>query len=222
MCILIVYTSKNIKTPKGDLTMMTLSNNPFAETRNIFRSYLEYSSPLSFEEWSQLAEDSKAAVLYVQFYEQITLAWYKAKSFYGDAEEGVETVIQYLMKNVPIIEEHPERFNANYIYRVSYNCLYCICHDRKCDKDRYEYECSNIVSSDDGDLDLFDTVPNKESPEDILLKEEMHKMIYQLSEDDQIVIEHIMYNDTKKLPKRLQGKQDEILENLKPLFEKFR
>ena len=50
--------------------------NPFTETKNLFAQYLEYDRPLDFDQWAQVADDQKAAVLYLQFYDQITLAWY--------------------------------------------------------------------------------------------------------------------------------------------------
>lgn len=133
-------------------------NNAFAETRNLFMAYTHYERPLSYEEWVCAPQDSKAALLYVQYYEQITLAWYKSKSYFAVEEEGVETVLQYLMKNVPIIEQNPRRFSQSYIYQVAYNCLYCISHDRKCDIERWERETSNITRYEGNELDLFDTV----------------------------------------------------------------
>ena len=81
-----------------------MSNNPFYTTRDFFKEATQFKGPMSYDEWVSCPDDHKAAVLYLQFFEQITLAWYKAKSFYGSDEEGVETVLQYLMKNVPIIE----------------------------------------------------------------------------------------------------------------------
>lgn len=134
-------------------------SNAFNETRNLFRTYLNYTGPLSYEQWLATADDSKAAVLFVQFFDQITLAWYKTKSFFVLEEDGVYTMLQYLTKNVPIIKENPKRFTPNYIYRVAYNCLYCISHDIKRDIERYERETSNIIFNGEDELNLFDTVP---------------------------------------------------------------
>ena len=134
--------------------------NPFVETKNLIRSYIEYTSPLSFEQWAAIADDQKAAVLYLQFFDQITLAWYKADSMCrGCAEDGVSTVLQYLQKNVPIILAAPKKFTPSYVYRVAYNCLYCICHDIKRDKERFEHECSNIVITAHSEINLYDLVP---------------------------------------------------------------
>lgn len=132
--------------------------NAFNETRNLFRDYTNYSHPLSYDEWSAIADEYKAAVLFVQFFDQITLAWYNTKSFFVVEEDGVSCVLQYLSKNVPILKENPKRFTPGYIYKVAYNCLYCISHDIKRDIDRYHNETSNIVISGEDELDLFDTV----------------------------------------------------------------
>ena len=129
----------------------------FYETRKLFIPYVNYKYPLTYDEWLSLSEDKKAAHLYCQFFSQIVSAWYKAKSFYADEQEGVETVLQYIIKNVPKIEEDYRRFSAPYMYRMSYNCLYCISHDRLRDKWRYENEVSNNqISSDGKEIDLFD------------------------------------------------------------------
>ena len=75
-------------------------NNQFRETRKLYINYLQYTKPLSYVEWVALPEDHKAAALFVQYFDQIELAWYKAKSFFTSEEDGVYTVMQYLMKNV--------------------------------------------------------------------------------------------------------------------------
>lgn len=132
-------------------------SNQFRETRKIYSEFLQYTKPLSYVEWVALPEDNKAAALFVQFFDQIELAWYKAKSIFTTEEDGVYTVMQYLMKNVQIIKENPNRFTPKYIYKVAYNCLYCICHDPIIERIRWETTVSNIVHTDEGDLDLFDT-----------------------------------------------------------------
>ena len=153
--------------------------NAFAETRKNFIAGTRYVRPLSYEEWMDIPQANKAAVLFVQFYEQITLAWYKTKSFFVEEEDGVSTMLQYLIKNVPIIENDPKRFKSSYIYKVAYNCLYCISHDIKRDIERYEKEVSNIASCTDGEVDLFDTVAsNQASAEVILDRQEFWALIF--------------------------------------------
>lgn len=132
-------------------------SNAFVETKNCFTSYLGYTTPLSYDQWLAAPDDHKAAILYVQFYEEITLAWYKCKSLYTPEENGVEEMMKYLIKNVPILMENPKRFTSNYMYRVAYNCLYCICHDIQRDKERFALERSNILVVGDDEVDLFDT-----------------------------------------------------------------
>lgn len=167
----------------------------FHDTRNLYIEYTGYTKPLSYEEWAEKPDSLKAAFLFVQFYNEITLAWSKADSLdFGDDAEGVSTVLQYLDKQVKqtqyfrkddpskkasaaylksnpddciqverrIIDENPEKFSASYIYKIAYNCLYCICgHDRKCDKDRIENETSAIVMYDGEEFDIFDTYADK-------------------------------------------------------------
>ena len=126
-------------------------------TRELFIAYTHYNAPLSYDEWLNVADDLKAAVLYCQFFDQITLAWFKLKSVYSSEADGVDEAVQYLQKNVDVIKKHPERFTPAYIYKIMYNCLYCLCRDPNRYKKVYENECSNIQMSSDGEYDIFDT-----------------------------------------------------------------
>lgn len=177
---------------------MGRSLSPFAAARNMFREHINYSKEYSYEEWAQLKSENKAAALFVQFFEQITLAWYKCKSFYTPEEDGVSTVLQYLQKNVSIIEENPKKFTPNYIYKVAYNCMYCICHDIKRDRLAYENEVSNIIPTDDGDIDLFDTVCKEvdyfEAAYQVRKSDEIWQLVDSLGKDVQKVVDDLMTN----------------------------
>lgn len=144
-----------------------MTNNEFAITRNIFAEHINYQKPMSFEEWMDTSDDLKAAVLFVQFYEQITLAWFKLVSVYATEQDGVAEVLQYLMKNVDIIKNNPNRFTPNYIYTVAYNCLFCLCRRNGRSQKIYDNECvaSNIPGYDE-EHDVFDTVPSDGGFED--------------------------------------------------------
>lgn len=162
----------------------------FYETRNCFCNFIDYTEPLSFDEWAKVPEDRKVAFLFVQFFKEITLAWDKANQFdFIEGEEGVTTVLQYLQKQVcdtyikghpkkkvskvyaaahpdeceerHMIEEKPERFSPGYIYRTAYNAMYCICHDLKSVKDRWDFETDSVVMYDGKELSLFDTFADK-------------------------------------------------------------
>ena len=73
--------------------------NAFYETRNLFISYTSYVKPLTFEQWRAVPEDQKAAVLFVQFFEQVCMAYNKANKTVIAAEDAVSIVLQYLEKN---------------------------------------------------------------------------------------------------------------------------
>ena len=99
----------------------------FAVTKDLFVNYTNYTKPLSYDEWMSCPDDHKAAVLYCQFYDTITLVWYKLVSYFVTEQDGVEEIIQYLDKNVTKIKEDSNRFTSSYIYKVAYNCLGCLC-----------------------------------------------------------------------------------------------
>lgn len=198
-------------------------NNPFYATKAMFMNHTAYDKPLSYDEWMNLSTDHKAAVLYVQFFEQITLAWYKCRSFYALEEDGVSTVMQYLIKNVPVIENNPKRFTPNYIYRVAYNCLYCICHDIQRDRLRWENECSNLVAAGEDVLDLFDTVA--EDPDFVdgyrsdNYRERFWDIIEDMDKDTQTVIAEILDNKSNKLT---EDRKAEVLKRLREALAPFK
>ena len=180
--------------------MATLS--AFHDTRNLYRDFTDYKKPLSFEEWNTLDPEKKAAVLFVQFYNEITLAWNKANAFdFIDGEDGVSTMCQYLQKNVPVIEKDPKRFTPNYIYKVA-----CICHDRKCDKDRWENETSSIVMLDGKEFNILETVVNmKGSAEAVSEKRqfegEFWSVVKELGEAAEKVMRYLISQDEADLKK---------------------
>lgn len=190
----------------------------FYETRNLFKNYIHYTKPLSYVQWLALNDDHKAAALYVQFFNEILLAWDKAKSYDGDDDEAVETVLQYLIKNTEIIKKDPKRFRANYIYRVAYNCLYCICHDRKCDKERREFEVSAIQCDADGDeYNLLDTfVTNAGSVECEINKQLFWAIIEDLDVDSRALVERLLKSG--KLPTNMSAKNQKIVAELRIKF----
>lgn len=134
------------------------SSAQFYLTRNIFRDSLKIKRPMSYNRWVRIPDDMKAAALYVNFFEQITLAWYKTASVYSSDADGVSTVLQYLQKNVAKILDDSKRYTPAYIYRVAYNCLFCLCRDNNRHRRVYDNETSNIQNGPDGEFNLFDTV----------------------------------------------------------------
>lgn len=180
------------------------------ETRKFYRQFIEITNPLTFEQWNSLPRSEKAIALYLQFFDQIVTAWDKANTIdFIDCEDGVDVINQYLEKNVPIIEADPKRFAPGYIYKIAYNCMYCICHDRKCDKERLENETSAIVSTADGEVDLLQLASNHKSTEDEYEESSFEKEFWSLIEDSGLEAEKVMRYllsnneaDLKKLSKR--------------------
>lgn len=210
----------------------------FHNTRNVFINLTGYTEPLSYEEWLEKPDSLKAAYLFVQFYNEITLAWDKADSLdFGNDGEGVSTILQYLEKQVKttqyfqkddptkkasaefrrqnpegyitvekrMIEEDSSKFSPGYIYRVAYNCLYCICgHDRKRDKEIMGNETSSIVMHDGEELNLFDTIiDSKSCVESVVasntLEEEFWKIIEDTGAPAEKVLRYLLSQDTSDL-----------------------
>lgn len=192
--------------------------NTFYETKKLFTDYIQYTKPLSYVQWLALNDDHKAAALYVQFFNEIILAWNKVKSYDGDDDEAVETVLQYLIKNTEIIKKNPDRFKASYIYRVAYNCLYCICHDRKCDKERREFEISAIQCDSQGDeFNLLDSfIRDSDSVEYEIDKHLFWAIIEDLDVDSKTLVDTIIKNG--KLPTDLSVENKKVVAELRIKF----
>lgn len=220
----------------------------FYETRETFRSFFHYIEPLSFDDWVKLSDDRKIAVLYLQYFNEIILAWDKANTFdFVEGEEGVTCILQYLQKHVcdryikghnkkkvskeyfnqhpeeceerRIIESDPKKFTPAYIYRMAYNCLYCICHDLKSVKDRWSFETSEIVIHDGEELSLFDLVADRNgSVEDVIHDLDLQREFWKVIEDEGAEAEKLMRflmsgnsSDLKKLnSKNPQNQKDPL------------
>lgn len=98
--------------------------NQFKETLNLFKPALEGESYDSYWEWMLIPDKLKAAALYIQFYDQITLAWAKTMKPFIEEETAISTLMQYLIKNVDIIKENRKRYTPNYIYKIAFNAFY--------------------------------------------------------------------------------------------------
>lgn len=137
----------------------------FKNTYNMFNEYIianSYSTPMSYGAWVKLPKDLKAPALFVNFFDQITLAWNKLRTAAAVEEECVEETLQYLWKQVPILERDPKKFTKKYIYRIVSNCIYCRSidpYDPNVGKNSwYNKTQSNRVIFDGDELDLFETM----------------------------------------------------------------
>lgn len=206
-------------TPQTDIYNPLKYSSPLYITRANCANHIQYIQPLTYSEWMSLDTDGKAAALFVQFFDQITLAWNKVKSFYTPEEDAVSTMFQYIMKNIPLIEASEKKYTAAYMYRVAFNCLYCICHDIKRDRERFDLEVSNIVATDEGSVDLFDTVRIDDSVANDLKVLNIWKIIDSLPEEYRQYVAYILEG---YLEKGLTWDRRQVLkENLKVLLAPF-
>ena len=196
----------------------------FYETKICFTEAIGYTRPLSWEEWMKIRSDHKAAALFVQFYADIYGAWNKTKSFYTLEEDGVSTMMQYLQKNVSLIENCENKFRPAYIYKVAFNCLYCICHDIKRDRERWENETSNITSCGEDELDLFDTVVSHDDNEyiDSIDRTKLWAIVSSMGPEALKVVDHLI-NGSKlgKTPKRSASYKFDPLRDIEVSVERM-
>ena len=196
------------------------SETPFYAARSRFRNVVG-SEPLSYEEWLSLDDQYKAAALFVNFFDQITLAWSKAKSFYVLEEDGVSEMMKYLMKNTPLIASKKSKYSPAYIYKVAYNCLYCISRDIKRDRLAYENNVPQYVQCGDDILDLFDTVCDTEDTDKTISKKNFWALVDSQEWDVKAMIVKILEGGA--LPAGIPMKRRaEIMEELKTTFADYK
>ncbi|MBO4542830.1 MAG: hypothetical protein J5725_06555 [Bacteroidales bacterium] len=189
---------------------MSANNGQFVQTKKLFRDYLSgYPKNPTFEEWRDADPDDKAALLFVTFYQEITLAWYNAVVskgvIYVSQEDGVSTVLQYLMKNVTYISGDSKRYTPEYIYTVAYKCLLSLWQTRKTDRLRSDLEVPNIwdVSAEStiqhpnlsstGTVNLWDLVPSDDDDyETQQVKEAIWNVIHHMGPKAEKVVNHLI------------------------------
>lgn len=210
----------------------------FHQTKVMFREFSGYTRPLTYDEWMKAPDECKAAILYVQFYDQITLAWMKTKSVYTDINDGVSEVLQYLNKNVEKIKNDGKRFTPAYIYKVAYNCLSCLSWNdpdlnRRCRV--YQNEVSNIVGYGEDELDLFNTIIDDEDDRDskfdldgrreyLLKATQLWDIVEEMGTKAKIVVAKLL-GENSYTPKELNSvseeEQEEIMEELRDRLGSF-
>ena len=193
-----------------------MASTEFTRVRNNFREATDCDYPLSYEEWMALPDDMKVAALFVNFFDTITLAWYKAQAEYIEENDGISVLMQYLLKNIPTIKGNAKKYNEKYIYTISWNSMASL-RRVKAAQDRYNMTIPQYATTDEGEFDLFTTL---QDPADITECDEVQKAVRSIMDiylkadaATKEVISHIV-NGTK-IGKRTQKKESEIIEALK-------
>ena len=144
---------------------MSVNYSPFISTKQMFVEYLTgYSFPISFETWLASDEEEKAALLFVNFYDQIVLAFSRSNAAYVLSEDAVSTILMVLTKNATIlqtVENGEKRFTPNYFYTVAWGAFYSLVRSIA-NKSRDEHEICNEIENSDSDvsINLFDFAPS--------------------------------------------------------------
>ena len=185
----------------------------FKEALNRFRQIAGYTRPMTWEEWTALSDtDTMTAALYCQFYDQITLAWYKARADFVADEDGLSCVLQYLIKNVPLIQAEEAKFTPAYIYRVAYNCMDCLRYIQR-DINRSNTETTNVVVFDGEELDLCDLVPHEDiSYEASQDKAAFWSIIASMGPEAEKVVNFLVNGESlRRVSKRVKTRDDDPL-----------
>lgn len=211
--------------------------NQFKETLNHFKPALTGFDYSTYWEWMLIPDDYKAAALYVQFYDAITLAWSKTQKPFIEEENAVSTLMQYLIKNVEIIKLNRKRFTPNYLYKIAFNAFYPLGRiQRDIDYFYNEHRCPvRKDSAKNGDsLDNMDAdnyfycesvyfergVVTDEYFEDRFVDHDIWAIIESCDDDTQRVIEYLLGG--RKLGKKLSAKFPAVIAELRIKLGKYR
>lgn len=184
----------------------------FRDTRNLYLEAIpsDFEFPLTYEAWLNADDEYKAVLLFVNFFNEIELAWYKQRFSYVQEVEAVETVVEYLIKNVDKIRNDPERFTPNYIYTVASNCIYCL-HEPQVAINREKYEVCNEVTVGDDTVNLFDLAPSvDDSPEVKQVKEAIWAVIHKLGPKAEKVVNNLLNPEDSLSASRSKKKGDAL------------
>ena len=180
----------------------------FYNTYSLFYDYLSHLQfPITFDQWMALDESDRAAALYVNFHKEISLAWYKNRFSYVEEEEGVSTVLQYLVKNSEIIAKDPRKFSGAYIYRVCANCIYCLRNvKRNADAEKYNLYSEITDTNNDININLYDLVPYQDDPIEVVqAKEAIWDIISKMGPKAEKVANHLITGDSLRRTSKRSG-----------------
>ena len=204
--------------------MRIIDYHEFKEAKERYESAIGKKAPITFEEWFTLPDSHKAAALFINFYNQITLAWTKAKADFTEDEDGLSTVMQYLMKNVPIIETNPNKYSETYIYRVAYNCMGCLRRNKtdvaRCKECVSEWHSKDSCYGGSDESSYFDFIGMDELADKLHLAADILYDLYgELDRDEKAVINNILKGT--RLTKKSKERESEIYTTLRYAFRRF-
>lgn len=206
--------------------MNIINYHEFKEAKERYESAIGKKAPITFDEWFSLPDSHKAAALFINFYNQITLAWTKAKADFTEDEDGLSIVMQYLMKNVPIIESNPNKYSESYIYKVSYNCMSClrrvkseIARDKECVSEWFMVD-SPLGNGVKDCISTFDLIGMDELADKLHLAADLLYDLYgELDAEEKSVINNILKGT--RVTKKAKERESEIYTTLRYAFRKF-
>ena len=159
----------------------------FRDTRNNYLQYLsDFTFPLTYEAWLNADDEYKAVLLFVNFFDEIELAWYKTRFSFVVEDDAVSQINVYLMKNIEFIKKDPKRFRPNYIYTVAANCLRSLTYiERDINREKFDVAHELDVGSENGDVvNLYDLAPHEDDPYEVrIAKEAVWDIVDKMTEE---------------------------------------
>lgn len=200
------------------------SQSQFRQTRNMLVNALQ-TDKLSYDEWSIRPDNQKAVLLFVNFFEQIELAWYKERGKHTYEEDGVSEALNtcsYLcglslksgkQGNSKI---NQNSYNPRFIFSAMKNAFNSLNYERKSTRSQYRHPndeitvCGQYTKSSEGDeLDIFEFLSDGDDIVSEIESNNFWSIIENMDLNAQEVVDRLI--NGKKLCKG----QEKIVEELK-------
>ena len=180
-------------------SFMAINYSQFQATKKMFReaAFSNYTFPLTYDEWFALDDDLKGAALYINFYPQIILAWSKFDNSPCDTETVVSDFLITLVKNVDKIKESSKKYTSGYIYTLAKRSFICMVRQPKFTRVYTSEIGSEITTSDNDILNLFDLVPYEDEPyEAVQHSEALWAVIHGIGPKAEKVVNHLINDES--------------------------
>ena len=206
------------------------TDSQFRQTRNMLVNSLQIDK-LSYDDWSERPNDQKAVLLFVNFYEQIELAWYKVRGEHTYEEDGVSEALNtcsYLcglsLKSGKsgVSKINKNSYTPNFIFTAMKNAFNSLNYERKSTRSQYQHPndeitvCSQYSNNSDGDdLDLFQFVGDRTDTVSVIESNNFWSLIEDMDLDTQEVVDRLINGE------RIRKDQEKIVEKLREKLAQF-
>lgn len=183
------------------------NKSQFAITRDMLREYLQFTDALSYAEWSEAPDADKAALLFLQFYDQIYLAWgnIKYRNTYEDSAVSEAMRMCLYLCGLSVghgkaadVKISAKTYNPGYMYMAMYRAFTSLNCSRGESRSTYQPKNSRIAvyyqyqTIGTTEVDLLQDVPAYDNPETELDRQEFWRIVDSQGKDASAIARRVV------------------------------